>query len=169
MIKGYLKIMVLRELNISEHTGYGLIKNLSGSLGRKPSPGSMYPLLNDLLESGLIKVRDEGRMKIYSITGKGREKINKLLKEKEAIMVMHAELVRLCSDKKCEVDFGPVSEILENLNQKGDVLLRNIDVWSELRYAVFRLLLSEDVESREDEARRILKETTRQLERLSGG
>jgi len=38
----------------------------------RPSPGSVYPILDDLAKEGLIKKRDDGR---YELTGKGNESI----------------------------------------------------------------------------------------------
>ncbi len=38
----------------------------------RPSPGSIYPLLEDLSVQGIIKKRDDGR---YEITEKGRQEL----------------------------------------------------------------------------------------------
>ena len=38
----------------------------------RPSPGSVYPVLDDLTKEGLINKREDGR---YELTGKGKESI----------------------------------------------------------------------------------------------
>ena len=38
----------------------------------RPSPGSVYPILEDLTKDGLIRKRDDGR---YELTSKGKESI----------------------------------------------------------------------------------------------
>jgi DNA-binding PadR family transcriptional regulator len=39
----------------------------------RPSPGSVYPLLNDLAGNGYLRARTSNNMKYYSLTEKGRE------------------------------------------------------------------------------------------------
>ncbi len=39
----------------------------------RPSPGSVYPILDDLSRDGLIKKREDGR---YELTGKGSESLD---------------------------------------------------------------------------------------------
>ena len=83
-LRGLLKILILKELEKGEATGYELIKRLSRF--KKPSPGSVYPLLKELLESGFLNVRREGRKKVYSLSEKGKRVLREAMeKEKEAI------------------------------------------------------------------------------------
>lgn len=70
---GFLKLMVLKL--VSEHPmhGYGLMKEIEIHTDSdwRPSPGSIYPALQELERIGLIESEKEGRQKVYSITKDG--------------------------------------------------------------------------------------------------
>ena len=67
-MQGYLKIFVLRELVKKEMTGYELMKSFEDFTGtKKPSPGTIYPLLNDLMKKGMVTVSAKDNKKIYRI------------------------------------------------------------------------------------------------------
>lgn len=84
-MRGYLKWMVLRILSSREMSGYDLMKELGIGLGSKPSPGSMYPLLDGMIKDGLATVKVEGRRKVYKITSKGKSEFKDMVKQKEQI------------------------------------------------------------------------------------
>ena len=73
MIRGHLKVLCLKALGEGEKSGYGLMKYLEKHMGHKPSSGSIYPLLEQLKNDGLVAMREEGRSKIYSLTPKGKK------------------------------------------------------------------------------------------------
>ncbi len=60
-----IKMMVLKELNAKEQSGYDLMKKINMS-GNKPSPGYIYPLLQDLKKRGFVSYIEEKRRKVYS-------------------------------------------------------------------------------------------------------
>ena len=82
----HLRLLILKLLKESEKTGYDLIKIIEKETGWKPSPGSIYPVLNELAKKNLIKVREEGRKKIYILTSKGLNELNKIKTELTGIM-----------------------------------------------------------------------------------
>ena len=86
MIRGHLHIYVMKLLQESPMTGYRLMGEIESTIGSRPSPGSIYPLLDSLSESGLIKLKEEGRKKIYSLTSKGKRKLNKIKGVKKEIL-----------------------------------------------------------------------------------
>ena len=68
-MEGYLKIFVLNELKGNPRSGYELMHDFELITGSsKPSPGTMYPLLNELHGKGLITVSKKSNKKIYSIS-----------------------------------------------------------------------------------------------------
>ena len=86
-IKGGLKLIVLKILNEKDFIGYGLIKEIQNKTGFwKPSPGSIYPLMKDLLKKKLVTCRKRKNQKIYSITREGKIFYNKIKKKKEKII-----------------------------------------------------------------------------------
>ncbi|MDW5562525.1 MAG: PadR family transcriptional regulator [Methanomassiliicoccus sp.] len=70
---GFLKLAILKLVSQRPLHGYALMKEIERmSEGTwRPSPGSIYPALQDLLGSGYIAQQLEGRKRIYTITPHG--------------------------------------------------------------------------------------------------
>ena len=81
MYKGNLKHIVLKALSHEDMSGYKLMKFLEETTGKKPSSGSIYPLLDDMKKEHLVSVKQDGRRKIYSLTKKGKDEIKDSLKK----------------------------------------------------------------------------------------
>jgi DNA-binding PadR family transcriptional regulator len=71
-MKGFLSYLVLWCLSKESLSGAELAKELGKRKGSKPSPGTIYPALKELLEKGLVS-RDES--KNYSLTKKGEKEL----------------------------------------------------------------------------------------------
>ncbi len=71
---GFLKLAILKMVSSGPAHGYALMKSIERVTDKdwKPSPGSIYPALQDLEKKGLISVSTMGRRRIYEITPKGR-------------------------------------------------------------------------------------------------
>lgn len=78
-LKYRIRFLILAILAIKPSHGYDITKKIqevtAGSV--KPSPGSIYPILHDLSEEGLVEEElsvEKGRArKIYRLTRKGKE------------------------------------------------------------------------------------------------
>lgn len=70
---GFLKLAILKLVSQKPLHGYALMKEIERmSEGTwRPSPGSIYPALQELLRSGYITQEQEGRKRIYKITTRG--------------------------------------------------------------------------------------------------
>ena len=69
--RGWLRPWVLGILSRTPKNGAEIMDQIEQlSLGWRPSPGSIYPLLEDLTSEGLIRKREDGR---YETTARGRE------------------------------------------------------------------------------------------------
>ncbi|MBD3312064.1 hypothetical protein GF352_01255 [archaeon] len=77
-----LKTIVIKILSKSPKHGYQLVKDIEKKLGKKVSLGGIYTILNELEEKGLIRGHEMvefGRFKkVYSVTPKGKEVLEKL-------------------------------------------------------------------------------------------
>ncbi len=85
MPRGFLRLVIFRLLKNRELSGMDIINVLSErSAGLwQPSPGSIYPMLSSLEESGLIEVaRTEGRSKIYKLSDFGLEQLRATFRHK---------------------------------------------------------------------------------------
>lgn len=98
MFKAHIKLIVLKELSKESLSGYDLMRYI-GKLGEKPSPGYIYPLLNDLEVKGFISVKQKDRRKIYSITVKGKKLLDDLQKSREDMIKKVTKVWRSIADK----------------------------------------------------------------------
>ncbi|MCD6136823.1 helix-turn-helix transcriptional regulator [Candidatus Bipolaricaulota bacterium] len=89
MRQGFLRFYVLKLISKSESpiSGYALMKKIEEETGFwRPSPGSIYPLLASLEKDGLIEYREESDKKLYSLTGDGREALERAQQAKDEAM-----------------------------------------------------------------------------------
>jgi Fe2+ or Zn2+ uptake regulation protein len=74
--KGNVRGLLLAALLQGGAHGYELMRRLEEQSGGRwrPSPGSVYPLLQLLEDEGLVRGRDEDGRKVYELTDAGRDK-----------------------------------------------------------------------------------------------
>ena len=157
-VRGVLKLLILKELEKSDATGYELIQKISAK-AKKPSPGSVYPLLKELANASFLNVRVEGNKKIYSLSEKGKAVLEEASKrEKEAIM------------RKIEVlkASGIISE--DEANKMFQFISMKRELWMKLHelrnWARFINLLAKAIEKSKSEVEEIVDETIKKLEEL---
>jgi DNA-binding PadR family transcriptional regulator len=70
-----VRAAILSLLAEAPSNGYGLIKTIAQKTegAWRPSPGSIYPTLQQLVDEGLIEALSEGRGTEFSLTDAGRE------------------------------------------------------------------------------------------------
>jgi DNA-binding PadR family transcriptional regulator len=75
MRKGDVRSAVLRLLNESPMHGYQIIHEIESRSGGawKPSPGSVYPTLQLLVDEGLLESKETKGRRTYSLTAEGKE------------------------------------------------------------------------------------------------
>jgi DNA-binding PadR family transcriptional regulator len=98
--RGDVRIAILSLLAERTFNGYGLIKEITDRSGGTwhPSPGSIYPTLQQLVDEELIESSGEGKRTDFLLTDQGREWVSQ-----------HAdELARVwqSSDERIEADAG---------------------------------------------------------------
>jgi DNA-binding PadR family transcriptional regulator len=86
LYRGHLRLALLRCLHDSDMHGLEMINRIKEVTQGEwvPSPGSVYPVLQEFENFGLVKKSNKGRMVKYTITEKG----------KEAFRVLHEEARR---------------------------------------------------------------------------
>ncbi|MDD1748071.1 MAG: PadR family transcriptional regulator [Methanomassiliicoccales archaeon] len=82
---GFLKLTLLKLVSKSPVHGYALMKEIERITNEewKPSPGSIYPALQELVEDGLITCALQGRRKVYEITPQGSDALEVALRHAE--------------------------------------------------------------------------------------
>lgn len=76
--RGDVQAAVLALLAESDMHGYQIIQELAERSGGawRPGAGSIYPTLRQLEEQGLIRSREEGSKRVFSITDPGRRSVS---------------------------------------------------------------------------------------------
>ncbi len=73
--RGDIRLVVLSLLNEADMHGYQLMREIkhrsNGSW--RPSPGSIYPLLQQMTDDGLVVPNEDGDRKVFTLTDLGRE------------------------------------------------------------------------------------------------
>jgi DNA-binding PadR family transcriptional regulator len=70
-MRGMLSFMILFFLSKKPMHGQEIADELEKRKGNRPSPGTIYPALKSLKESGMIKEKKAGKTIIYTLTEEG--------------------------------------------------------------------------------------------------
>jgi DNA-binding PadR family transcriptional regulator len=89
---------MLKIISMGKVSGYQIMKRVETLTGRKPSTGSVYPLLRSMQDQGWIVGKTAGNKTLYEITDQGKEIVQKhdALKEqisqkvRESILLAHS-------------------------------------------------------------------------------
>ncbi|MEE8565495.1 MAG: PadR family transcriptional regulator [Candidatus Thermoplasmatota archaeon] len=76
-MKGFLSFLILWLINKKNMTGSEIAEELEQRKGSRPSPGTIYPVLKDLKERGLLSIDENKR---YSLTTPGEKELDQHLK-----------------------------------------------------------------------------------------
>ena len=97
-MRGFLSFIVLKLISKKNMSGEDIRKEIKKRKGSKPSPGTIYPVLKALNESGFIEeVKDKGKEKKYRLTKKGQKEIKIATKKFcEIFYDMKDEFGRFC-------------------------------------------------------------------------
>jgi DNA-binding PadR family transcriptional regulator len=134
--RGLLRPWVLSMLHNGPKNGAEIINEVGkASFGLwRPSPGSVYPLLEDLCQDGLIQKRENGK---YEITEKGREEttwsvgpwsnrprsVDEILNDIEAEASYFEDLAR--SDKsQIETHYSRIRDVADRFSRLADTFQR---------------------------------------------
>lgn len=95
--KGVLIYMVLALLSQEEMYGYALISALSERMGADMAEGTIYPLLNRMVRSGIVtfdwRIMESGpARKYYQISKSGRQLLNEMRNHWQSVSVNLQEL-----------------------------------------------------------------------------
>ena len=66
------KFYIIALLSEKPRHGYDTINEIGRRLGKRPSAGQIYPLLQNMRKKGLVNVSIHGRKKTYALTPKGK-------------------------------------------------------------------------------------------------
>lgn len=93
-MRGFLSFLVLWIISKENMRGCDIGRELEKRRGSKPSPGTLYPVLKELKEKGLI---EPDKKKFYTVTRKGEEELNSALHYFSSIFYDAEEMFKCCS------------------------------------------------------------------------
>jgi DNA-binding MarR family transcriptional regulator len=141
------------------------MKYVKEHLGVKPSPGSMYPLLDGMLKNGLVVCKKEGRQKIYSLSNKGRAQIKQLDKHLKELFQKMREGFNLLGEFTGE-DTTAFDQAMESI-RKGEFLFKEISPEIlHFRHELFRLYASGKMKYYKKEIKTALTKATNDLKKI---
>ena len=83
--RGILSLYILHTIKKKPKSGYEILMEIKEKTGETwtPSKGTIYPLLKQLREEGLIKIKEQGKRSknIFTITTEGKKILNNLRKQ----------------------------------------------------------------------------------------
>lgn len=161
---GYLKIFVLRELVKSEKTGYELMKSFEDFTGMNmPSPGSIYPLLNDLLKKRMVTVSAKDNKKIYRISKKGEKVLHTLMSERKKALEKIISMLGTIYSKK---EIGRIRMSLDMMSGGKGHFAKDFDVLHEMRESIYDFIISNNYSRKRSEFRKIITEASKKIKKL---
>jgi DNA-binding PadR family transcriptional regulator len=116
MAKGMLKLWMLKVISEEAVDGYHIIKKVGELTGKKPSTGSVYPLLKSMQNAGWIKGHKKGNKTTYEITEEGKEIIKKHEGMQNHYMQKIHESISLANNVFKDTDHCEFVDNLELLN-----------------------------------------------------
>jgi DNA-binding PadR family transcriptional regulator len=161
---GYLKIFVLKELVKSEMSGYELMDGFKRFRGSRPSPGTIYPMLSDLKDRGLITARASGKKKIYSITSKGKTLLMDLMAERKRAL---QKVIPLLGNVYSPDELAKIKEHMTLATAKSIGIPADFDIIAKLRTEVLKFAASKSYEKNHDAFRKILLDAAEKIRRLA--
>lgn len=75
--KGFLSFLILHEISYRPLAGDDLAKKIGARKGGMLTPGTIYPALKKLRQKKLVTFKQIGRKKLYSLTKKGQNELEK--------------------------------------------------------------------------------------------
>ncbi|MFW9845335.1 MAG: PadR family transcriptional regulator [Candidatus Thorarchaeota archaeon] len=121
MLADFSQFYIILMLNEKPSHGYGLMKGFERRTGKKLSPGTLYPFLQQLEEKKLVtqKQQDVGKKRkiIYSLTKKGKKLSDRLFKRFAAITASAlGSSLEVCASCGARIYEGSHHEIVDGTN-----------------------------------------------------
>lgn len=113
-IKNMVKLFITLTLNEKGQYGYEIMKNVESKLGRKASPGQIYPFLRQLKKYGYIDLkgpRGERDKQVYYLTREGKGFVGRVSNRFGELfeIAVKPRLVK-CAHCSCEIYRGGYKE-----------------------------------------------------------
>ncbi len=119
-IKSLSKLLVLLLLGEQERYGYEIMKEIEKRIGKKPSPGQIYPFLRQLKKYNYMTSSGRGERDklVYYITPEGRVFVKHILnKFGNLFEIAIRPNLKICAQCYCEVYKGAYTKKIKGRNR----------------------------------------------------
>lgn len=165
MIRGFLNILVLKELDEGPKSGYELMKRMEERIGTKPSPGSVYPLLDQLKKDRLVTFRGDGRAKEYRLTAEGKKRLKIIYEKREECLRGFIGGMKMLSAMTGEDMTFPMAMV--DSMRKGVFPFKEINPeWDQLRDALFVMMRKNTLSKNARQVRKIIGNALKEMKSL---
>jgi len=162
MIRGFLRIVVLKALGDGAKSGYSLMKFVEEKVGSKPSSGSMYPLLDALSKEGLVEVKGVGRTKEYKLTIAGKHKLENIEEKRNECLQSMVEGMKMMSALTGEDMHFPMA-MVESI-RRGEMPFREVNPeWDNIRNHMFLMWKSGALKQKSAKVKKVLASAFKEL------
>ncbi len=167
MYRGQLKLAVLKTLSEGSQSGYSLMAQLGKLTGKKPSAGSLYPILDELKKNGAVKSLPKKRKIIYSITQAGKLKFAKEMNFKDQLF---QDMVHNCRmfDHLMDVKMAPFMEEVIARVKKGERPFEEIEPeMHKMKMVLLHMLNKGQISPNKAALKRIIAHCIKEMEDLT--
>ncbi len=165
-MKGQLRNITLKLLSEKPMSGSELVKTIEEQLGWKPSYGSIYPLLEQLLSEKLVTCQEVKKKKKYSLTNKGLKELQKNKKNKESLVKLLNKTYGIMKEVY-GVDAREIDEKLAEEVGEGKIAIEDIQQEStDMKKELYRIMKSKNYKNNKQKLKKILQETIKKMKGL---
>lgn len=158
-INGTLKILVLKVLSKDKANGSLILERIENKTGWRASPGSLYPLMQELVELEFVNFTKEANIKTYSITKKGSKFLADVKNKKYEItkkIEEGIEFLKIIGEKK------QATEILQKTKKDYPLILPFQEQLNKLDKTISKI----NIKKNQNSIKNIFEETIKKLEDL---
>ncbi len=160
-----LSHLVLQKLLLGPRTGYQLCSEMERETGKRPSYGSVYPLLERMAAAGDVSIKEDGRRKVYSLTAKGKGGAQKAATQRAAFLDEESSRIKKLMTLM-EMDPKPMLALLERARKGEAPLGRITGAMFTFRDQIFQMAADGRAEKNAAKINKMLVTMTKQLERM---
>ena len=147
--RGDVRAAILAVLAERSRNGYQVIQEIAERSGGvwKPSPGSVYPTLQQLEDEGLVRIEEQAGRRLYSLTEEGRAYVTA---NAEEIAAPWQAMTAPEDDESLKPLIGQVAAAVWQLMAVGtaEQQAKGRAALIELRRTLYAILAEDDAESR---------------------
>lgn len=163
MLRGFLRILILKALGEGPKSGYSLMKIIQESTGIKPSPGSVYPLLENLKQEGIVNAKGVGRSKEYKLTPKGKAQLQIIDSKRNECLNNFLSGMRMLSALTGEDMKFPMA-MVESM-KRGVMPFKEVNPeWDNVRGGLFKMMQQGVLKQKSAKVKKILAKAYQELQ-----